>query len=295
MASITALVTNLVLKSMKSFGEKDYVTERKENEKRTLPKIPKNLHVKEIDLNGMESEFITKENNDKGLIFYIHGGGFTTGSAKERRIVTYYLANKCGYNCISINYRLAPENKWPIQIEDCLKAYENVLKMGYDSKDIILMGESAGGSLVLSLGLLIKDKGLPKPKAIVAFSPATDQYEKLPTHVNNIKTDYMLRDAVAKGIAKPLFESEPTKAELTHYLLSPYYGDYDGLPPIHLSASTSEVLYDDTMVLYKKLKQENHNVKLDTKNGVCHAYQIMTYMKEAKQTLRDVFEFIDSL
>lgn len=293
MISITGYVTNLVLKSMKSFSEKDYLLQREENAKRAVPKLPKNLHVEKIDLNGMESEIISKENN-KDLIFYIHGGGFTGGDAKERRIVTYYLVNKCGYNCVSINYRLAPENKWPSQIEDCLKAYENILKK-YDSKDIIFMGESAGGTLVLSLGLLIKDKGLPMPKAIVAFSPATDQYEKLPSHTNNIKTDYMLRDAIAKGIAEPLFVNKPTKEELTHYLLSPYYGDYNDIPPIHLSASSSEVLYDDAIVLYEKLKQENHNVRLDVKKGVCHAYQIMTYMKEAKETLKDVFTFIDNL
>ena len=78
-------------------------------------------------------------------------------------------------------------------------------------------------------------------------------------------------------------------------ILSPYYGDYGGLPPIFLSASTSETLYDDTLILYEKLKKEGHPPGYDGKNGVCHAYQIMTYMPEARQTLNKTFDFLDSI
>ena len=298
MRSLQAIITDIVLSKKEAFensADRDYEAERKKNAGMTGFKLSKGMSLEEIDLNGQMSELIKKEGNHKGLIFYIHGGGFTTGSARERRIFTFPAVRRYGYDCISINYRLAPENKWPSQIEDCLEAYENTLKLGYDPKDIILMGESAGGTLVLSLGLLLKDRGLPLPKAIVAFSPATDQYEDLPSHKGNIKTDCMLRDGVAKGICNVLFDHEPSEEELKQYLLSPYYGDYEGLPPIHLSASDSEVLYDDALILYDKLKKEGHEVRFEKGHKVCHAYQIMTYMPESRKTLGNVFAYIEKI
>ena len=149
--------------------------------------------------------------------------------------------------------------------------------------------------MVLSLALLARDRGLPQPRAIVAFSPATDNCEDLPSHKANIKTDYMLTDAVSRGIADVLFDHKPTEEELKQYLLSPLYGNYEGIAPIHLSASVTETLYDDAVLLYDKLRREGHEVGFDEKQGVCHAYQIMTYMPEAKQTLNKVFTFIESI
>ena len=297
MQSIQSLVTNLVF--YLTPGDKpgqlhDYTAERRRNAERKVPKLPKGIRLEEIRLNCMPSEKLTKNGNHKGLIFYIHGGGFTTGSARERRFATQHIVDRYGYDCISINYSLAPENKWPVQIEDCFEAYANTLQE-YDAKDIVFMGESAGGTLVLSLALLAKKRGLPLPKAIVAFSPATDNCEKLPSHTRNIKTDYMLKDMVAKGITDVLFDHHAEEEELKDPLLSPYYGDYKGLPPIFLSASDSETLYDDTMILYEKLKKEDHEVMLDVKHGVCHAYQIMTYMPEARSTLNRCFDFLETL
>ena len=271
----------------------DYVAERKRNDREPL-KCPDGVTIKEIFLNDMSGEHLHKDGNNKGLVFYIHGGGFTTGSAKERRMLTQYIVDHYGYDCIAINYRLAPENKWPLQIEDCYSAYQNLLKE-YDSRDVIFMGESAGATAALSLGLLAKQRGLALPKAIVAFSPATDQYEDLPSHKGNIKTDYMLRDAVAKGMADVLFDHEVDREVLKDPLLSPYYGDFNGLPPIFLSASDSETLYDDTIVLYEKLKKEGHIVEKDIRHKVCHAYQMMPFIPEARKTLNRCFGFLDNL
>ena len=292
MQSVASYVTNWIFRLMP--GDKpgephDYIAERKRNDRKPL-KLPKRVKLEETMLNCMTSEKLTKKGNDNGLIFYIHGGGFTTGSAKERRMLTQYIVNHYGYDCISINYRLAPENKWPLQLEDCYEAYVNTLQE-YDAKDIVFMGESAGGTLVLSLALLAKQRQTPLPKAIVSFSPETDQVEDLPSYRNNIKTDYMLRDAVYRGMTDVLFSYQDSKEELKEPLLSPFYGDYQGLPPVCLSVSDSETLYDDTMILYDKLKKESHPVMLDVKHGVCHAYQIMTYMPETRDTLNKTFVF----
>ena len=274
-------------------GDGDFEKERRRNAK-VRYRTPKGVKIIEKDLNGFPAEYISRKGNDRGIIFYIHGGGFTTGSAYERRGITLYLVSKCAYDCISVNYSLAPENKWPKPLDDCFTAYENVLKE-YEAKDIVLMGESAGGTLVLSLGLMIRDKGLDMPAAIVSFSPASDQYTDLPSHKGNISTDYMLKDAVSKGLARVLFDHEPSEEELKDPYLSPYYGDYEGVAPIFLSASDTETLYDDALTLYEKLREAGHKVKMSVGHKLVHAYAILPFMPEARKCIKEALDFIDEL
>ena len=273
-------------------GNLDFVKLREQFASKEPPKTPKSLSLSLLQNEEIDGEIITPKES-KGAIIYIHGGAFTTGSAKERRNITFYLAKKYSYRVISINYRLAPENKWPAQLEDCFKAYKYICEN--ITKDVILMGESAGASLVLSLGLYAKEQKYILPKAIAAFSPVTNAYEQYPSHYDNIKTDKMLGDMVIKGLSEVLFEKEPSKEELMNPCLSPINGDYQNMPPIFLSASMSETLFDDSKYLYEKLVKENHVVEKDFQKRVCHAYPIFPFLKEAKTTLKKCFQFLNNL
>lgn len=292
MPSLTARVFDLVLRMMPETGE-DFQAERARNAKRKAPKLPKDVTFEEITLGGQPAELLEKNGNTKGRVFYIHGGGFTTGSAAERRSLTQHITDRYGYNCVSINYRLAPENKWPAQLEDCFAAWQDLCVRGNDPAQTVLMGESAGATLVLSLSLYLKEKGLPQPKALVAYSPSVTQAEHYPSHFENAKTDFMLKDNVQKGLQGPLFSGQPSEEELRSPLLSPVYGDYAGLPPVFLAASDSEVLFDDSRELYKKLIAEGHPAKLDIAHCVCHAFPIFPVMPEAQNCIRHTFAYLE--
>lgn len=296
MQSIQAHIMNLIFRCMPkdNAGQPhDYETERKRND-RNPPKPPKGVSVSPITLNGQTGERTEKAGNDQGIVFYIHGGGFCTGSAKERREICQFITSRFGYNCLSVNYRLAPENKWPSQLDDCLSAYKGVLEQGIDPNDIVFMGESAGGTLVLSLALRLKELNLPQPRAIVSFCPCVNHAGHYPSHFENIKTDYMLRDAVAKGMGEPVFgERFEDIAYLQSPCISVINGDYSGLPPIFLSASDTEALLDDARMLFEKLKNAGHPVVLDIQHGLCHAFQIMPFMPECRKTLKKVFSFLE--
>lgn len=156
------------------------------------------------------------------------------------------------------------------------------------------MGESAGGTLVLSLALLLKEKGLPQPKALVALSPCVTQADQFPSYTANAATDYMLRTAVAEGKIKVVFGERANDLEyLRQPTISPLYGDFSGLPPVFFSASDTEVLLDDSKVLYEKLKKQGHQTALDIQHGVCHAFQVFPAMPEAKQALAVVFRTLE--
>ena len=291
MPSLMAHIYNTVMRWMPPC-EGDIEAQRRRNDRKP-PKPPKDISVTHMDLGGLAAERIEKPGNLKGWVLYVHGGGFTTGSARERRELCQYIADKHGYNCISINYRLAPENKWPAQLEDCETAWRSMLDMGFAPNNTVLMGESAGGTLVLSLALLLKEKHLPQPKAIAAFSPGTNNAEHYPSHTENAKTDYMLRDQIAKGIGEPVFGKDAPQELLRKPTISPIYGEYSGLPPIFLAVSDTEALYDDSTMLYNKLRDSGHPVELDVQHGVCHAYPMFPMIPEARATLKRMFSFVD--
>ena len=298
MLSLFAHATNLVFRCMpqdKPGQPHDYTAERKRNDRRP-PRPPKGVTVRLGELDGLSAEFIQKNGNQNGTIFYIHGGGFTVGSARERRAVCQYITANYGYNCVTFNYRLAPENLWPAPLEDCLTAYTALLKTGVSPKEIVFMGESAGGSLVLSLALLLKEKGLPQPKALAVLSPCVTQADQFPSYTANAATDYMLRTSVAEGKIKIVFGERANDLEyLRQPTISPLYGDFTGLPPVFFSASDTEVLLDDSKVLYEKLKKQGHQAAMDIQHGTCHAFQVFTAMPEARRALKNIFSFLEKI
>lgn len=272
----------------------DYAAERKRNDRKPS-KAPRGVEVTQIDLNGFSGERIVKEGNSCGWVFYIHGGGFTVGSARERRQICQYITDTFGYNCVSCNYRLAPEHLWPDQLDDTIAAWKGFLAQEHvHAADTIVAGESAGSTLALILALWLKEQGMAEPKGIMALSPSVTQAEVLPSHRENAGTDWMLRHNVEKGQLRLVYgDRKDDMSFLRDSLVSPLYGDYAGLPPVFLSASDTEALLDDSRFLCQKLVREHHPVKLDIQHGCCHAFQVFCGMPEARKSLAAGFGFFD--
>lgn len=301
MSSVQAKILNKIFQMLPKDppGTKhDYAAERERNAKRKPPKLPKNVVLEQVNFDGVAGEILRPADvkAEGTVIWYIHGGGFTTGSAVERREITQYLASRYHITCISTNYRLSPEHKWPAHLDDCMKVYDCLVKQGADPGQLILMGESAGGTLVLSMGLRLAMEGKRQPKAIVAFSPCTEQSQQLNSHMENVKTDYMLGDALNRSdqfeAVFGIYGREGHEQMLKNPLISPYYGNYSDLPPVFLAASDTEILYDDSRILYEKLKAEGHLVEMDVKHDVCHAYPMFPMMPEAKETIEKAMRFV---
>ena len=258
------------------------------------PELPEGVTLTELDLNGHYGELLTKEGNDGPLVFYIHGGGFCGGAAQERREITFHIAAERGCNVIANNYRLSPEHKWPCHLEDCVEAWQAVLNLGYDPKRIVIMGESAGGTLTLSLPLYLRDHDMPLPAALAAFSPCTDQLELLPSHRGNADKDYILRDGVNnETVLDAVFGLDETgEANRRTSYASPLFADYTGMPPVFLSASDAEALLDDSVLLHKKLTELGHPCEIDIQSGLFHAYPMIPSVPESRETLDKAFAFV---
>ncbi|MCI2069032.1 MAG: alpha/beta hydrolase [Bacilli bacterium] len=227
------------------------------------------LTIQKKDLANSGGWLISSPNNPQSkIIYYIHGGGFTSSSTKERMRFIQKMVKDLHFNVFSIDYRLAPEFTQPSALLDCVDGY-NYLLRSYKPEDIVIVGESAGGNLSIVLSMYLRDHKLPLPKAVYAnsaptqFSEITESYKLF-----SLKTDFVATTTIIPNIEGIYFKKE----EIKDPYVSPLYGDLKDLPPITLSASQCECLLDDSIMLYGKLKAAGNEGTLLTYPGLWHAF-----------------------
>jgi acetyl esterase/lipase len=135
---------------------------------------------------------IRKKNNDRGrrVMLYVHGGGYFFGSVDEHRYQLQRHARKLRARVFAPRYRLAPQFPFPCGLQDCLAAYLYLLTV-QEPSDIILAGDSAGGGMVVSMLVILRDRGLPLPAGAVLISPWVDPTHSFPSVAKDSDFDYI--------------------------------------------------------------------------------------------------------
>ncbi len=252
----------------------------------------KNFEFKEVDVDGMYCEWTSyapqvSENSFDNIIFYCHGGGYMTGSCIYAREITTKLSKYNSCRVFSFNYRLAPEHPYPAALEDAYNAWEYIISLGYDSKHIIIAGDSAGGNLALALTLLLKKKKEPLAKCLVLFSPWTDMTSSGDSYHSKELLDPILDNAyIERAVSCYLGETSATNP-----FVSPIFGNLKGFPPVYIQVGTNEILYDDSFTLYTHLLKDNVYTRLDVFPGMWHVFQ-MSPIKASREAMEKVREFI---
>lgn len=109
------------------------------------------------------------------------------GTLHEKNIILLFV-----HSIYLLDYRIAPEYKYPAALEDGVAAFQELLKRGHKASDIVMVGDSAGGNLVLATALYLKDRKLPQPGALVLISPWTTMGNNLPSRSANMSKDVVL-------------------------------------------------------------------------------------------------------
>lgn len=252
-------------------------------------KLPKNITTKQEVINMVLSEWLIPENAPKDkLIFYVHGGGYVSGSCNDHRAIISKIADRSGIVTLLYEYGLAPENPFPAALDDSLNVYRAVLDKGYKPENIVMMGESAGGGLCLAILLALKDKSIPLPKAAVVISPWTDlscssgsyttknKVSVAPTNCWNVFSHYY----VANNDVKNPY-------------ISPLFGNLNGLPPIYINAGESDELFEDGKKFYEKAVAAGADVTFRDEKGMIHCYPLLAPMfREASEAMQEIIGFI---
>jgi epsilon-lactone hydrolase len=226
------------------------------------------------------------------VIIYMHGGGYAVGSAISHRGLVGKIVAETGIKALSLDYRLAPEHPFPAALEDSVSAYVWLLeKEGYDPKDIILMGDSAGGGLTLSTLLKLKEIGLPQPLAAAVISPWTDlsfSGDSIETHQD--KDPLLLTDHAKKWAAWYHQDLNPA-----HPHISPLFGDYSNIAPILIQVGTEEILLSDSLRMISNAKKFNAEIHVDIWDGMFHVWHFgWPYLPESRDAILKIVNFLEA-
>lgn len=134
-----------------------------------------------------------KSSTPKGqrIMLYVHGGAYFFGSVDEHRYQMQRHARKLQARVLAPRYRLAPQFPFPCGLQDCLAAYLHLLDEGHDPSTIVLAGDSAGGGMVLSMLVTLRDQGVPLPAGAILISPWVDLTHSFPSLSGDGKMDYI--------------------------------------------------------------------------------------------------------
>ena len=204
--------------------------------------------VKEHPFDRFESAWaIPKDERRQGVVLYLHGGGYTCGGLEYAKGFASALAVRCGVRVFCAAYRLAPENRYPAALEDALTAFRYLLAKGYEPGHIALCGESAGGGLCYSLCLKLKELELPLPGSIVTISPWTDLTASGPSYGENREVDPSMSSQLLD------FFADSYTGDRRDPLVSPLFGNLEGMPPSLIFVGGDEIMSSDAELLHEKL------------------------------------------
>ncbi len=162
--------------------------------------------------------FFPKDEKTDRMLLFFHGGGWVTGNIDTYTKVCVNMANLTKHIVVSVDYRLAPENKFPIGLEDCYAVAKKIFKdksyKNIKPENITIIGDSAGGNLAAALSLMARDSGEFMPKRQILIYPATgnDYSENSPfASVRENGKDYLLTSKNVEGYMELYMSSEQDK------------------------------------------------------------------------------------
>lgn len=225
----------------------------------------------------------------EAVLVYIHGGAFVAGSAHGYRALAGELARAGGLTLWSIDYRLAPEHPFPAALDDCINAYRALLEQGIAPDKIVLAGDSAGGGLVMSVLLGLREAGDPLPAAAIPISPWANLLCDGSTYETNAKADPSLTAEGLLTAAVAYMAGNPARNPYA----SPVFGSLHGLPPLLIQVGSAEILLEDSIRLAANAATSGTAVRLDVWPNLPHVFLAFHFMLEAgKLAIEDAGAFM---
>ncbi|MER6950698.1 alpha/beta hydrolase [Nonomuraea sp. NPDC000554] len=247
-------------------------------------------NVQEIDLGGFPVYVVTPEDvspDDRRVYLDIHGGSWTLGGGQMCRAIAVVTATLVGARVWSVDYRMPPDHRFPVALDDCLAAYRALLQE-HRPEEIIIGGVSSGGNLAAALILRARDEGLPLPAAVVLNTPATDLTMTGDTYQTNLGLDIVLTATL-----RPAILLYAGGHDLRDAYLSPLFGDLGkGFPPTILLSGTRDLLLSDTIRMHRALHTAGVPAELHVFEAAGHG-MFLGQAPEDREHAREIRRFVD--
>ena len=199
---------------------------------------------------------LRKNNGLAPCLVFFHGGGWVIGDLDTHEVVCQKLAHEGELIVISVDYRLAPEHKFPAAADDAITATKwvaaNAKQLGIDASHLLVGGDSAGGNLAAVVALAARDGDGPKLAGQVLVYPATDFAMKHPSH-SEPETSVLLTHSVIKWFCNHYLNGA---ADIDHWKASPARAKtLAGLPPAYVLTAGADPLRDEGAEYAARLKE----------------------------------------
>ncbi|MFG1462939.1 alpha/beta hydrolase [Xanthobacter sp. DSM 24535] len=223
-------------------------------------------------------------------LLYCHGGGFQIGSIRSHGGLMARLAQASGARVLGFDYRLAPEHRFPAAGDDAFTVYAELVGAG--EVPLAIVGDSAGGALVLVTAIRARNAGLALPRALILLSPWLDLTMSGESYTALAGCDIFSRPAQLRTMARTylgrdILPSDPAA--------SPVLGDLAGLPAILVHAGGHDITLDDTRLLARNVAAQGGRCEAEVFEGMPHHFQVFEELQEAAESLGRIGTFIRAL
>ncbi|KAK5129326.1 hypothetical protein LTR08_003584 [Meristemomyces frigidus] len=265
-----------------------------------MPKPSGNVECKDGEVDGVKYRLYWPKGATSELptAIWAHGGGLMFGDIDTDDYMCRAVAEHTNSAVISTEYRLAPEHKWPSQLEDCMTVYkwahENASSFHGDPNRFYTIGGSAGGLLALAMANQVVQDSQLKPglKGIAAMVPVTCHYDNVP---EKYKSMYKAHTDNAKGT--PIIDGEAVKFMCGHIAADPkdsslftiLSDNHKDFPPTYFTSCEYDPLRDDAYMMEAALKEAGVQTKLDYYEGFPHYFWIFPSVPESQVYMDNMF------
>ncbi len=221
------------------------------------------------------------------LIAFFHGGGFVFCSIDTHDGTCRRLANATGAVVISVDYRLAPEHRFPAALDDCYAAtvwaHEHAAELGADPAQLVVAGDSAGGNMAAVTALLARDRGRPPIACQVLVYPVIDAACDSASFAENAEGFFLEAEAMRWFWSQYL----GNEGDGSHPLASPCcVPDHAGLPPAVVITAEYDPLRDEGEAYAEALRAAGVPVTSVRYDGMIHGFVSMpSLFPEADEAL----------
>jgi acetyl esterase len=237
---------------------------------------PESIDVSEVNANGVTCRlFKPKAVRLYPSVIYGHGGGWVLGGPDTHSDMCAELAEAAQCAVLLLDYRLAPENPYPAQLEDSLKAWRWVREKGavrgMDATRIIAAGDSAGGQMSVALALALRDLGLPPLHGLVLIYPVLGANMETASYIRNANAPCLTRDEM-KFFLESFLGPHGSPSWHDEKAVPLLAASLEGLPPAYITVAGHDPLYDDGVMFHERLLAAGIPSTLRREPVLAHSY-----------------------
>lgn len=220
-------------------------------------------------------------------VLFLHGGGYVLGGLDSHASLCASMAEQASCTVFSLDYRKAPEHKFPTAFNDTQDAYHwllaNANTLNIDVNKIAVAGDSVGGSLATALCIDLKKTEKPKPIMQVLLYPCTSAYQDSDSH-KKFSQGYLLEQDTLQWMFKQYLRDDNDRNDWRFAALE--HNDLTGLPPAWIGLAEYDPLIDEGVAYNSRLKKSGIATELTIYSGMIHDFARFSNLVDETTVIR---------